>query len=208
MNNSKKVVVVLMVLIVLGLGTLLLGSVGVFFWIKHEPREINPSTASSPAMLLSSTTPLPTPAPISSPISQLVSIPAPSPTSTPASITTPPPAVSAPIAPPTPLPAASKPEESVSPVEVAYRHTLDELFANRKGKITIGSPAITSKKIKVQCKEKGKTFLLVFVENSNNGREAVVVVGEAENAGAFRSYILHKKNGAWIIVKTIEEEDP
>ncbi len=91
-------------------------------------------------------------------------------------------------------------EEAVDPpVVIAYREMMDEIFKSRKGKIQVGSPSVSPKKVKIDFRDGKEKFHLVFVEKSNDGKNAVVVVGEAENAGGFRSYSLRKKSGMWVI---------
>lgn len=96
-----------------------------------------------------------------------------------------------------PIPANE--EASDPPVVIAYREMMDEIFKSRKGKIQVGSPSVSPKKVKIDFRDGKEKFQLVFVEKSNDGKNAVVVVGEAENAGGFRSYSLRKKSGMWVI---------
>lgn len=92
------------------------------------------------------------------------------------------------------------------PVEVAYIHFLDEAFRLTKGNIRVGSPTMTPKRIEVRVTaSKGKPETVVVLEKSNDGHQAIVIVGP-KDAGAVRSYTLELGPKGWTI-QSIQELD-
>lgn len=92
------------------------------------------------------------------------------------------------------------------PVEVAYIHFLDEAFRLTHGNIRVGSPTSTPKRIEVRVTaSEGKSETVVVIEKSNDGQQAIVIVGP-KDAGAVRSYTLVLGPKGWAI-QSIQELD-
>lgn len=114
-------------------------------------------------------------------------------------ITTPPPAASPPPVTVSADPATAFQEPGKPPVEVAYIHFLDEAFRLTQGKLRVGSPTSTPRRIEVRVTaSNGKPETVVVIEKSNDGRQAVVIVGP-KDAGAVRSYTLVLGPTGWTI---------
>ena len=90
-------------------------------------------------------------------------------------------------------------DQSKPPVEVAYIHFLDEAFRLTNGKIRVGAPTSTPKRIEVRVTaSNGKPETVVVIEKFNSGRQATVLVGP-KDAGAVRSYTLVPGPEGWKI---------
>lgn len=84
------------------------------------------------------------------------------------------------------------------PVQVAYVHFLDEVHNRLKGRLNVGSPITTQKRIEISLTTDGRRETLVVLEKENDGRTATVVVGP-KDAGAIRSYTLDRSGQGWQI---------
>lgn len=92
------------------------------------------------------------------------------------------------------------------PVEVAYVHFLDEAHQRSRGSIRVGSPTMTPTRIEVRVTAaNAKPETLVVLQQSNDGRQATVIVGP-KDAGAVRSYTLVRGPSGWTI-QSIQELD-
>lgn len=90
-------------------------------------------------------------------------------------------------------------DKGTPPVEVAYIHFLDEAHRLTNGNIRVGSPKSTPTRIEVRVTApNGKPETVVVLEQSNDGRKAIVIVGP-KDAGAVRSYTLVLGSGGWTI---------
>ncbi len=83
-----------------------------------------------------------------------------------------------------------------APVEVAYKHLMDEAKRRVEGPLDIGTPVKTATRIEVPVAAEGEQHTLVAVEKANDGITATVVVGP-KDAGAVRIYTLLRKPAGW-----------
>jgi hypothetical protein len=86
---------------------------------------------------------------------------------------------------------------AATPVEAVYLAWADQIFANTKGNVRIGSPQTAAKKISVSVILKGERSTMVFLEKSNDGRKARVIAGPKDSEGDF--FGVQKKADGWIL---------
>lgn len=89
------------------------------------------------------------------------------------------------------------PAAAPTPVEAVYRAWMDRVFARTGGKLKVGSPKITAKKITVTVTLDGDRHSLVFVETANSGRNATIVVGPPNSEG--EAHTAAKTPAGWIL---------
>lgn len=91
------------------------------------------------------------------------------------------------------------------PVEVAYRHFMNEVHGRLGDKLSVGSPHSTPTRIEVSVIAEGKPETVVVLEQSNTGKQASVIIGP-KDAGAVRSYHLKRTAEGWSIVRFLDLE--
>lgn len=96
----------------------------------------------------------------------------------------------------------------LSPVEVAYRYSMDELHAMYEGDLSVGSPRyFGSNRIEVSVKITGEPAeIFVFVEQKNTGDYAEIGLG-LKDSEAFNIYYLRRNTaGDWFVENSQQVE--
>jgi hypothetical protein len=86
---------------------------------------------------------------------------------------------------------------SPTPVEAVYLAWADQIFAHTNGSVRIGSPQTTAKNVSVSVTLNGKRTTMVFIEKSNDGRSARVIVGPKDSEGDY--FGAEKKAAGWVL---------
>jgi hypothetical protein len=99
-----------------------------------------------------------------------------------------------------PPPAAEEEMEGAAcdtPVEAIYLAWADQIFAKTKGAVRIGSPQKSAKSISVSVTLNDASTTVVFVEKSNDGHRARVIVGPKDSEGEY--FGAEKKANGWAL---------